>query len=194
VRELSLHILDIVENALQAGATRVALEIGEDHTANTLVIRVSDNGRGMDADTVRRVTDPFFTTRTTRHVGLGLPLFRAAAQRCGGDLVITSQLGQGTTVTATFQWDHIDRAPLGDLRGTLQSILLFDSHADLGYRHRVDDQEFAFDTAAMRRELGDVSFSHPMVREWLDEFLREGLAELGANSSRWQAGAPSPDS
>ena len=186
MRELSLHILDLVENSLEAGATRITLEITEDHAENRLEITVEDNGRGMDAETVRRVMDPFFTTRTTRNVGLGIPLFKAAAERCQGGLTVESQPGVGTRVEATFEWDHIDRAPLGDIKGTLLSILLFRSEADLCYRHRVDDALFQFDAAEIREQLGDIPLSHPAVREWLDRFLQENLQHLTSAHSAEQ--------
>ncbi|MHB0857533.1 MAG: ATP-binding protein [Anaerolineae bacterium] len=178
MRELSLHVLDIVENALEAGATRVCIEIDEDSRRNRLTIRVSDNGRGMSAETLQRLADPFYTTRTTRPVGLGIPLLRAAARRCNGDLTITSQVGQGTEVTAEFERDHIDRAPLGDIKSTLLGTILSHKTCDVQYRHHVDERLFAFDTEEMRRELGEVPLTHPRVRAWLEEFLTEGLAEL----------------
>jgi len=178
VRELSLHLLDVLENALEAGASRVEIEIVEDSRRNRLTIRIRDNGRGMDADTLARVSDPFFTTRTTRSVGLGIPLLRAAAQRCGGDLSTTSRPGEGTVVQADFERAHIDRAPLGNIKATLLSILLSNRDCTLRYRHRVDDREFAFDTEEIRAALGDVPLTHPQVREWLDRFLDEGLADL----------------
>ena len=186
MRELSLHILDLVENSLEAGATRVTLTITEDHAENRIEITVEDDGRGMDAETVRRVTDPFFTTRTTRNVGLGVPLLKAAAERCQGELILQSQPGVGTRVEATFEWDHIDRAPLGDIKGTLLSILLFRSGADLCYRHRVDDALFRFDSTEIREQLGDVPLSHPAVREWLDRFLQENLQRLTSAHSAEQ--------
>ena len=180
MRELSLHILDVLENALEAGATNVELEIDEDLHADRLMIAVSDNGRGMDCQTARRALDPFFTTRTTRHVGLGLPLFAAAARRCDGDLRLESAPGRGTTVTVTFRHSHLDRAPLGDLTGTLLAFLLSERGAGLRfvYHHRVNSRSFDLDTAAVRVELGDIPLSHPLVREWLRDYIAEGEAEL----------------
>ena len=182
MRELSLHILDIVENSFEAGATRADLRISEDRRANWLTIVVSDNGRGMDAETLQRVGDPFFTTRTTRHVGLGIPLLRAAARRCSGDLLLTSEPGKGTCLEATFEWDHIDRAPLGDIKGALLGMMLFQARADIHYRHFRDGRVFEFDTAEMREQLGNIPLTHPRVRAWLDGFLEEGLAELYGDS------------
>jgi hypothetical protein len=184
VRELSMHILDVLENALEAGATRMELSIDEDVAHDRLVIVVRDNGRGMDASTARRAVNPFFTTRTTRHVGLGLPLFAAAAERCEGGLAVESALGQGTVVTATFRHSHLDRAPLGKMADTLLACLLSDrAGTRLVYQHRVDGRLFELDTADLQTELGDVPLSHPRVREWLHEYIAEGEAELRAEES-----------
>lgn len=194
MRELSLHILDALQNSLEAGATLVELIIEEDLAADRLTITVRDNGRGMDEEQLARVSDPFFTTRRTRHVGLGVPLFKAAAERCGGDLTITSQVGKGTTLVATFQHSHIDRAPLGDMAGTLLAVIL-GGVCELRYVHRFSGRategkspeeeaggaqvrEFEFDTGKIKAELGDVPLTHPAVREWLRTFIAEGEAEL----------------
>jgi anti-sigma regulatory factor (Ser/Thr protein kinase) len=183
MRELSLHILDILQNAVEAGATRVKLTIAEDLAADCLTIIVQDNGRGIPPEKLPHLFDPFYTTRKTRHVGLGLPLVKAAAKRCGGDVSIVSEVGAGATVTASFQHSHLDRAPLGDITGTLMSFILGGA-CDLRYVHRVsgsgetDGREFAFDTAEMRAELGDVPLSHPDVRDWLKRFITEGEGDL----------------
>lgn len=177
MRELGLHILDAVENSIKAEATLVELVVEEDLAADRLHITIRDNGHGMDEEQLARVVDPFYTTRETRHVGLGIPLFKAAAEWCDGDLTITSQPGQGTTVRATFRHSHIDRAPLGDMTTTLLTIILFES-CDLHYSHRVNGHEFAFDTAEIREQLGGIPLSHPQVRKWLKRFIAEGEAAL----------------
>jgi anti-sigma regulatory factor (Ser/Thr protein kinase) len=191
MRELSMHILDVLENALEAGATQVRLSIEENLYADRLMISVRDNGQGMDAETARRALDPFFTTRKTRHVGLGLPLLAEAARRCDGSLTVDSSPGEGTTVTATFRHSHLDRAPLGNLLDSLLAFLLNERAADLVYHHQVigcrsygheaeetQDRVFKLDTAAIRTELGEVPFSHPRVVEWLRRFIAEGEAAL----------------
>jgi len=177
MRELSLHILDILQNSLEARATRVELTIEEDRTADRLTVTVRDDGRGMDESQLACIFDPFYTTRSTRHVGLGLPLFKAAAERCNGKLTITSQPGQGTTVQAMFQYSHIDRAPMGDMTGTLMSFILAGT-CDLHYLHQADGKVFEFDTAAIKVELDDVPLTHPDVRIWLQEFIAAGEANL----------------
>ena len=178
MRELSLHVLDIVENAIEAGASRVEVKIEEDLEQDRLTIDVRDNGRGMSQEMIQRVMDPFCTTRTTRHVGLGLPLLAAAARRCDGDLTIESEPGRGTRVRAHFRHSHIDRAPLGDMAGAMLAVLLSERAVDLDYIHRVGDQEFRFDSAEIRKELEDIPLTHPRVREWLSGALREGEVNL----------------
>lgn len=186
MRELALHILDVLRNAVEASATRVALTIVEDVPADRLTITVSDNGRGMDAQVLAQVTQPFFTSRKTRHVGLGLPLFAAAAERAGGQLAISSQPGVGTIVEATFALSHPDRQPLGDIAETLLAFLLSEQNPQLDYRHRIDREgapgaggkDFSFDTVEIRAALAGVPLTHPAVVQWLAEFLKEGEAEL----------------
>jgi len=179
VRELSLHVLDLLENSLAAGASQIRLGIEEDTRANLLVITVADNGRGMDRETQALAVGPFYTTRTTRHVGLGLPLLKAAAERCEGGLELHSEVGVGTTVRVSFQRDHIDRAPMGDLVSTLMGALLSSRRGwDLVFTHRFDQHEFGLDTSEARELLGDVPLTHPAVREWLESYLRQGYEEL----------------
>ena len=176
--ELSLHVLDIIENAVEAGASRIQVRMEEDLKADLLTIEIVDNGRGMSKALVKEVLNPFYTTRKTRHVGLGLPLFLEAARRCDGDLIIQSELGKGTRVRATFLHSHVDRAPLGDIPSALLAALLSDHPVDLDYLHRVGDRDFQFDTAEIRRELADVPLTLPRIRNWLFQELREGEAGL----------------
>ncbi len=190
--ELALHILDILQNTVEAGATCVDLTILEDEPGDRLMITITDNGRGMDEQTVEQVLDPFYTTRTTRHVGLGLPLYAEATETAGGGLTIRSTMGAGTTVEATFQLSHPDRQPLGDMAGTLLAFLLSDRAPELHYWHRVIagrrgefsstgapvEREFTFDTAAIRAELDDVPLSEPVVAQWLAECIAEGESSL----------------
>ncbi len=190
MRELSLHVLDVIENALEAGASRIHVRIDEDPGADLLRIEIIDNGTGMGKELIERVLDPFYTTRKTRHVGLGLPLFRNAARRCDGDLVLQSEPGKGTAVMATFRLGHIDRAPLGDMPSALMAVLLSEHSVDIDYTHRTGDLKFELDTAEIRRELGDVPLNHPKIRDWLFQQLREGEASLHPSAeARLQAGA-----
>lgn len=184
MRELSLHILDLLENALEAGASRVELAVLENLEEDDLAIVVRDNGRGMDERTREQALDPFFTTRTTRHVGLGLPLLAAAARRCDGDLLVDSAPGVGTEVRAAFRHSHLDRAPLGKMADTLLAFLLHKDGAapELHYQHRIGGRLFELDTAAVRAELGDIPLSHPAVRGWLYDYIVEGEAQLASRA------------
>lgn len=182
-RDLSQHILDITENGVKADATLLHIDIVEDLTADRLTLSIQDNGSGMDAEMVRRVADPWVTTRTTRKVGLGIPFLKQTAEMCDGNFEIRSQLGQGTTTQATFRHSHIDRPPLGDLIGTLICIIVGYPAIDLAYRHQVEQREFTLDTRDIREILGgDISLSDPEVLGFLRETLTEGLRELGAET------------
>jgi len=174
VKELSLHILDILENAVEAGASRIEIRIEESPREDDMVIVIRDNGRGMEPERVGRTLDPFYSTRKTRHIGLGLPLFSEAARRCEGALWVDSEPGKGTTVKATFRRSHIDRAPLGDIATAMLAVLLSEHPVDLDYVHRIERKEFRFDTSEIRKELGEIPLTHPKVREWFHRFLREG--------------------
>lgn len=180
MRELALHILDVLQNAREAGSKLVRLTVEEDIREDRLSIEVTDDGPGMDEETMKRVTDPFFTTRKTRHVGLGLPLFASAAQRCNGDLKVEKAPGQGLRVTAVFQHGHIDRAPLGDMARTLLSFLLGEPFCDLVYIHRRGERSFHLDTGLLRKELDPIPLTHPVVREWLEGYISEGEEGLAA--------------
>ncbi len=190
MQELSLHILDLAYNAIEAGARHVSIEVIEDRTADRLTIAVSDDGRGMDEATVRRVVDPFYTSRRTRKVGLGLSLLEAAAEAAGGGVRIRSEEGEGTTVEATFQLSHVDRAPLGDLAGTVLVLVAANPEVTFCYRHVVDGREFEFDGEAYREALGTLSPQHPSALRWLRGALAKDNAETGRadDAEAWQPG------
>jgi anti-sigma regulatory factor (Ser/Thr protein kinase) len=180
--ELSLHILDLLRNSIEAGANQIQLLIEEDPAADWVTIEISDNGRGMNPKQVEKVLDPFFTTRKTRRVGLGLSLFAAAARQCGGDLKIQAEPGKGTKVSATFQLSHWDRAPLGDIVGTLLTIIFAGPQVDLDYCHKRGGEAFHFNTTEIRAELGEIPLDHPKVRDWITAALKEGESELNKMS------------
>lgn len=179
MRELAQHITDLVENAARAGARRVDVEILEDLVDDRLIIVVADDGHGMDPETVARLGDPFFTSRTCRRVGLGIPLVAATAERCDGSVQVESSPGRGTRVTVGLRHSHIDRPPLGNLQATLLTALVGHPEVDLCYRHRANGRGFDIDGGAIRRELGEVPLSHPSVLRWLEQYLTEGLSEVG---------------
>jgi hypothetical protein len=175
VREIALHILDIAENSVAAGASEVHISVVEDVRNDRLRIAVSDNGRGMDEDLLARVTDPFVTSRTTRKVGLGIPLLKAAAEACNGHLRITSAVGQGTHLEAEFQRSHIDRMPLGDLAGTVFTLVVGHPQVHWVFDYRVGDAQFIFDDEPIKRELDGVPLTEPAILAFVREMLREGV-------------------
>jgi anti-sigma regulatory factor (Ser/Thr protein kinase) len=167
LRDLALHILDLVENSVNAGASLVTVEVIEDAAVDRLTIRVTDNGQGMDPELAARAADPFVTSRTTRRVGLGLPFLKQAAELCNGALTIESRRGAGTTVTATFQNSHIDRMPLGDLAGTVLSFVVGYPQTDFVYRRRAGGRTGEFDTRPVKAALNGVPLSEPQVIGYL---------------------------
>jgi hypothetical protein len=184
MRELVLHLLDIAENSASAQASAVQISIHEDLPADRLQLGVLDNGRGMDRETVARVVDPFVTSRTTRKVGLGIPLLKEAAEACNGSLEIHSTLGLGTDIQVEFQRSHIDRMPLGDVPSTFLTLLV--AHPEINwilkYQATLDQIQpalvFIFDDRPVKETLGDCPLTEPDVLTFLCENLEEGIGEI----------------
>jgi anti-sigma regulatory factor (Ser/Thr protein kinase) len=189
LKELSLHLLDVVQNSIEAGASKIEIKIEEDFKTDVLVMEVSDNGRGMSEEQVAEVLDPFYTTRKTRHIGLGLPLLLEACRRCDGNLEIHSRPGKGTTIKATFRHSHIDRAPLGDIPSVLMTVLFAENQIDWLYSHKVNQEEFRLESSEIRKELVDIPITHPKVRNWLLDFLIKGENGLFSKTASVRASA-----
>jgi len=181
MRELSLHILDIVENGITAGGDCIWIEVDEARAKDRLKIVIRDNGRGMPPEKIQNINDPFITSRTTRRVGLGLSLLAAAAGRCDGTLRVGSRPGNGTEITATFRYQHIDRAPLGDMAATIGTLIIGNPGIDFVYSHRIDGKEFSLDTREIRNEMEDLSLSDPVVVHHLSESIRSALKALASD-------------
>lgn len=179
MEELALHILDLIQNSIRAKASRVELTIEEDTNIDRLVIEISDNGHGMSSDFCERVLDPFTTSRDTRRVGLGLPLFSMTARQCEGDLEISSVLGQYTRVTVYMKHSHWDRPPLGDMPGTMVALLVGNPDLELIYCHRFNGEEFTLETQEIKEAIGpDLRINDMEILDWIRDYLREGLAEI----------------
>ena len=163
MEDLSLHILDVVENGTAAGASLVEIGVDEDLAAARTGIRIKDDGRGMDPVMVAAATHPFVTTRSTRRVGLGLPLLLMAAEETGGSLTIDSTPGAGTEVRAIFRTDHIDCKPLGDLAGTVVTLILAHPQVDFVVHHARDGETRELDTRELKQQLGEVPITAPAV-------------------------------
>jgi anti-sigma regulatory factor (Ser/Thr protein kinase) len=183
VREIALHLLDIVENSVAAGAKRVDLTVREDTANDRLNIVVLDDGKGMDKDLLARVTDPFVTSRTTRKVGLGIPLLKAAAESCNGYLRIDSTQGEGTRLEADFQRSHIDRMPLGDVAGTMLTLLVAFPQVRWVFDYSVGERQFLFDSELIVKELGDIPITEPSILTFVKSVLQQGVetAQRDAN-------------
>ncbi|MCK4414348.1 MAG: ATP-binding protein [Candidatus Eisenbacteria sp.] len=180
MEDLSLHILDIVENSTAAGASLVEIGITENPREDLLVISIKDNGRGMDPQMLAGARDPFVTTRTTRRVGLGLPLLDQAARETGGRLEVDSAPGRGTSITATFQGSHIDRKPLGDLAATMISLILGNPEVDFVFESNAGGVQCSLDTREIRKELGEIPITTPAVLALIRKSLTGG--EEGAHT------------
>jgi len=183
MKELSLHILDIGQNSISARADLIEIIIEEDSQKDSLAITIKDNGCGMDAETVQKVIDPFYTSRTTRKVGLGIPMFKSNAEQCDGYFSLISQPEVGTSLVAGFKRSHIDRVPLGNMADTIMAMVMANPDGDLVYRHSFDAQTFSMDTREMREALGEVPLGETAVLLWIKEYVAEGLSEIGANLS-----------
>lgn len=178
MKELSLHLLDVAKNSVAAGATWVDISLDEDKDGR-LTIVISDNGRGMSPEFLAQVTDPFTTTRTTRAMGLGLPLLRLAAEQTGGSLSIESTLGVGTAVTAVFVASHIDCPPVGDMAGTITLLIQGAPELELHYTHRRGDALARLDTEELHALLGpELSLAEPELVLWIRDYLQEQEALL----------------
>ncbi|PNV62038.1 ATP-binding protein [Clostridium sp. chh4-2] len=175
--EISLNILDVAENSTRAGASLVTITVAADFLADRLTVTIADDGCGMTPEQVARVTDPFFTSRTTRKVGLGVPFFKYAAESTGGSFTIDSQVGAGTTVTAVFVLSHIDRMPLGDISSTIHTLIVYHPETDFIYIYRYNDKSFRLDTREFREILGDVPFNAPEISAYIMEYLKENKTD-----------------
>jgi hypothetical protein len=182
MRELSLHILDIVENGITAGANCIWIEVEEARKKDRLKIMIRDNGHGMPREKQDKIDDPFITSRTTRRVGLGLSLLSAATERCEGTLRVDTEPGKGTKVEATFRNSHIDRAPLGDIAATVTTLIIGNPAVDFVYTHTVDGHKFILDTREIRQEMQDLSLSDPVVIHHLTDSIRAALKKLASKT------------
>ncbi|MFT4006186.1 MAG: ATP-binding protein [Lacrimispora sp.] len=175
--EISLNILDVAENSTRAEASLVTISVTVDTAADTLAVSIKDDGCGMTADQVSHVTDPFFTTRKTRKIGLGIPFFKYAAESTGGSFSIWSEPGLGTTVTAVFKLSHIDRMPLGDINSTVITLITCHPDTDFLYIYRYNEASFELDTRSFREILGDIPFDTTEVAAYIKEYLSENKLE-----------------
>ena len=178
MRELSLNVMDVAQNSVRAEATLVRITVTESDKDDRLVIEIADNGCGMTQEQVQQVIDPFFTTRTTRKVGLGVPLFKLSAEQTGGSFDIQSEKGVGTTTTASYVKSHVDMTPLGDINSTVKILIQCNPQIDFVYTCTTDNGSFTLDTRELREVLGDVSLDTPDVLVWIGDYLEENTKNI----------------
>jgi len=178
MRELADNILDIAQNSISAKASLVEIDITVDHSRDVVSLRFADDGCGMSAEMAQAVCDPFTTTRKTRKVGLGLPLLKMTAQATGGEFAIESQIGKGTTVSVSFGLSHIDRPPMGDVPGSLFTLVLMNPQTDFLFIYDYDGKRFAFDTREIKEAVAPIPIDNPEISAWIKDCLYQEITEL----------------
>lgn len=173
-----MNILDVAENSVYAGATFIKIIVDENPAEDFLSVTIADNGCGLSEEQIKLVTDPFYTTRTTRKVGLGIPFFKQAAELTGGSFEIRSTVGKGTIVFARFVRSSIDRMPLGSINETVCTLVQCNPKIDFLYTRRLGNREISFDTHEFRRILDGIELSDPRVSQFIRDFLTENTDDL----------------
>lgn len=182
MRTLSEHILDIVQNSVRAGAKMIEVIVEESKINDLCSLTINDNGCGMDQETLMQATNPFFTSRTTRKVGLGLPLLKQNTEAAGGKFLLESEPDRGTFLKAEFQLSNIDRPPIGDIWDTLYLLFLSYRDRQLIYRHKTEKGEFSVSTSELKEALGDASWQEKEIRMGIIELIKVNLEEIGATA------------
>ena len=180
MNELALHIYDIVQNSIRANASSVWITILENTVKNEFKILIKDDGSGMSNEIALKVRNPFYTTRTTRDVGLGISLFEMAADQCNGFLSLDSEVGVGTTLTIVFEHDHINRSPLGDMAETIYLLSLGD--VNIIYNHTINGKNFNYSKSDVLEVLGNVPMTNIEVKLWIEDYIKQNLESLSGNT------------
>jgi len=183
MKNIALHILDLVENSIRAEAQKVTVTITEDRANNSYLLVIEDNGKGMNDTVIRQATDPFYTSRTTRRVGLGLPLIQQNAERTGGTFSLHSEEGVGTRLEARFVYSHPDRLPLGEIDDVLVLLATGYPRLRLIYEHKTPLGGYIFDTEEIEKIIGDMGDCNQEIRKFLREMIIENLRELGVETT-----------
>lgn len=178
MQELSLNVLDIVQNSIKAKASFIIITIVKDVKSKTMEIVIDDNGCGMTKEQVLSVVDPFYTTRTTRKVGLGVPFFKMSAEMTGGSFIINSEPNIGTKITAKYHYDHIDMMPLGDMAATMITLISVNPNIDFVYRYKLNENEFYIDTREVKVILEGLPVNSNEVITFIRDFIIENQEEI----------------
>lgn len=173
-----MFCLDIAMNSIRAKAKNIVIDLGVDTIKDRLTLFISDDGCGMSEEVQRRVTDPFYTTRTTRKVGLGVALFHGLAQMCEGQFTLESKENEGTRIGINIRYSHFDTPPLGNLAETMITLIQADESIDWTLKMRIDEKEFKMETLQMKKMLEPVSLAEPSILIWMKEYIQEQIALL----------------
>jgi hypothetical protein len=179
MKDIAEHILDITQNSITASATHIEIKLHQNATENYYQLIIIDNGKGMDRETLQRVVDPFYTSRTTRKVGLGIPLLKQNTEITGGSFIINSKIGEGTLVQANFVLDSIDRVPEGDVAGTIVFLAATNTAIDFEFEYATQRGNYVFNTVEIKKILGNVPLNNSEVRQYLKEMILENIEEIG---------------
>jgi hypothetical protein len=178
MNDLSMHIIDIIQNSISAGAGLINLSVEENYPSDKLTISISDNGKGMNAEQLSKLSDPFFTSRTTRKVGLGIPLLKQSAEQSGGELRVDSEVGVGTIVSASFQLSNIDRPPLGDIANAFILMVSSNPLLDFTLNYKINDSDYSFNTVEVKEVLEGIPLNDASIIRTLTEMIRENIKDL----------------
>ena len=178
MNDLSLHIIDIIQNSLSAGASLIGLTVDEQPAAGRLTVTIKDDGQGMEAAQVDRLSDPFFTSRTTRRVGMGIPLYTQSARQAGGDVTVSSTPGEGTTVEAWFDMNNIDLPPMGDIPGAVVLMASANPGTEFVFEYIYAGESYVFDTRQVREALGGLPLSDPGVMNAVTEMMENNIRTI----------------
>lgn len=179
MKEISLHILDIIQNSIVGKATMIEIDIVENTKNNIFKIVIKDDGIGIKEDILKDVLNPFVTTRNTRKVGLGLSLFKSTAERSNGKLILKSKENIGTEIYVEMEYNNIDRPPLGNIEDTLITTISGEGdRLDIKYTHDVNGKIFIFNTIEVKQNITDVDIRSPEIILWLNDYIRENIREL----------------
>ncbi len=178
MKDLSLHIMDIAQNSIVAGADRISINLIVKGEPKMLILEILDNGKGMDSEFLRKVTDPFKTSRTTRNVGLGIPLLMQSVNMAGGELKIKSEPGKGTELQASFMVNHIDRIPLGDIPETIKMLIMANPNISWTINFSSQNNDYILDTDELKHLLGGVSLENLNVLEWIQNTIVDGIKSV----------------
>jgi len=178
MKEIALHIMDIAQNSIRAGADEIRITLSESVTDDLLSLTIADNGKGMDQESCRRAADPWFTSRTTRKVGMGLPLLKMNAGLAGGEMTISSAPGIGTTVKATFGYSHVDRPPLGDVSGTIALLILSNPSINIVYSHICEGTQWSISTREIKEALGEDAVTDLTIVRPVREIITENVTGI----------------